>query len=213
MIFFVIFPVLSWYAYLMPVSDIDLVAPVPESERNKSFMENFLATSIATIFDKTNYNDATNWFSENGERNLLPKVSSYTLSIPKLGIAKAFVSTVDTRLSDHLVHYPGTALPPDLGTAVIFGHSTLPQLFNQKNYKTIFANLYKLKKGDVIVVSLDNAEYTYLVDRIAITGPENKTMFAQRQIGNFLKLVTCTPPGTKWKRLVVQSILQKIEEV
>src|SRR3989344_9079142 len=117
MIFFVIFPVLSWYAYLMPVSDIDLVAPVPESERNKSFMENFLATSIATIFDKTNYNDATNWFSENGERNLLPKVSSYTLSIPKLGIAKAFVSTVDTRLSDHLVHYPGTALPPDLGTA------------------------------------------------------------------------------------------------
>ncbi len=195
---FVIFPLVSWYAYLMPFSDIELVTPIPESERNKHLMDNFFASSVTTIFDQTNYNDAKNWFS------------SYTLSIPKLGITKAFVSTVDTRLSDHLVHYPGTALPPNLGSAVIFGHSTLPQFFNQKNYKTIFANLYKLKKGDTIVVSVDNIVYTYIVDRIAITGPENKTVFTQRQNGKFLKLVTCTPPGTKWKRLVVQSRLQAI---
>ena len=203
-ILFLAFPLLSWYAYLAPSSDIELVAPVPS---------NFFASWIATAFDQENYNEAKNWFPEEETKNLPMAISSYTLSVPKLAITKAVVSTVDTRLSEHLVHYPGTALPSDPGTAVIFGHSTLPQFFNQKNYKTIFANLYKLRKGDTILVAIDNVAYTYLVDKISITGPDNKTIFAQRQNEKFLKLVTCTPPGTKWKRLVVRSKLQAIERI
>lgn len=200
---FLAFPLLSWYAYLAPSSEIDLVTPVP----------NFVVSWVETVFDQRNYNDAKNWFSKDEVEDIPANISSYTLSIPKLAIAKAVVSTIDTQLSEHLVHYPGTVLPPGSGTAVIFGHSTLPQFFNQKNYKTIFANLYKLRKEDSIVVSVGNIEYTYIVDRIAIVGQENKAIFTQRQSGNFLTLVTCTPPGTKWKRLVVQSRLRAIGKV
>ncbi len=203
-LFFLAFPLVSWYAYLAPSSDIELVTPVPG---------NFVASWVATAFDQINYNDARNWFPEEKTKGIPIDISSYVISIPKLAITKAVVSTVDTRLSEHLVNYPGTALPPDFGTAVVFGHSTLPQFFNQKNYKTIFANLYKLRKGDVIIVFVDGVEYTYLVDKISITEPDNKTIFTQRKNEKLLKLVTCTPPGTKWKRLVVQSRLKTIERI
>lgn len=212
LMFFIVFPLISWYSYITP-SEISLVAPVPDEEWNRSLLGNFFTSSLQSVFDKTDFDDAKNWFSKGQAENLAPSVSSYVLSIPKLAISQAYVSTVDTKLSEHLVHYPGTILPPNLGNAVIFGHSTLPIFFNQKNYKTIFANLYKLKKGDSIVVSIDNVSYNYVVDRIAITEGVNKTILTKRQNGNFLTLITCTPPGTKLKRLIVQSSLQAIEKV
>lgn len=193
------FPLFFWYTYFLPSSSLVFVTPIPESVSSKSLMDNFLAASTRAVFDQDDYDGAKT-------------ISAYTLSIPKLSITKAYVSTIDTRLSEHLVQYPSTVLPPMLGTAVIFGHSTLPPFFNQKNYKTIFTNLHKLKKGDEIVATVDNVDYTYIVERVAIAKPDNQAIFAQRRSGNFLTLVTCTPPGTKWRRLVVQSKLQGIGE-
>jgi sortase A len=40
--------------------------------------------------------------------------------------------------------------PGEYGNIVIFGHSTLPQLYNPKDYKTIFTYLPSLEKKDHI---------------------------------------------------------------
>lgn len=137
-------------------------------------------------------------------------LSSYSLSIPSIQIRNATVSTVDTDLGSHLVHFPDTALPPNKGNAVIFGHSTLPQLYNPADYKTIFANAHTLKTDDIIQVTLANTLYTYKIFSIMIVSAEDTSYLTQEQDTSYLTIVTCTPPGTTWKRLIIKARLEKI---
>ena len=161
---------------------------------------------------ENHYTNAQNWFPnlnlEKQDKN--QNASSYTLSIPSLGIDTAIVSTVDYDLAKHLVNYPGTEIPPRNGNSVIFGHSTLPQLFNPKDYKTIFATLYKIKLGDEIFVKSSGVLYKYSVYSIIVVDPLDTSIFAQSYDNSYLTLVTCTPPGTTWKRLIVKTRLEKI---
>ncbi|MCL4353422.1 sortase [Patescibacteria group bacterium] len=122
----------------------------------------------------------------------------------------AVVSTRDYDLDKHLVDYGGTAIPPNAGNAVIFGHSTLPQLFNPKNYRAIFATAYKLNIGDKIFVKAAGITYKYVIDNITVVNPTDTSIFNQNVNGSFITLVTCTPPGTTWKRLVIKAQLKKI---
>ena len=113
-------------------------------------------------------------------------------------------------MAKHLVNYIGTALPPERGNAVVFGHSTLPQLYEDKNYKTIFSRLYELKQGDEIIVNDGKIDYKYKVESVVVVDPNNTTVLEQNYNDSFLTLVTCTPPGTIWKRLIVRSRIEKI---
>jgi len=86
------------------------------------------------------YTKASSWFEGGvkGEDFSLPKVTFYNLSIPKLGIEDAVVAIGGEDLNQHLVQYPGTALPGHLGNAVIFGHSILPRFYDPKNIFLFF---------------------------------------------------------------------------
>ena len=120
------------------------------------------------------------------------------------------VSTVDTDVGKHLVNYEGTSILGDKGNAVIFGHSTLPQLYNPKDYKTIFANAYKLKIGDNIYGFVNGVSYLYKIYNTTVVDPSDTSIFAQSYNNSYLTLVTCTPPGTVWKRLIIKARLEKI---
>lgn len=201
---YVLFPIASWQIY---------------------FSSNFAAQNItssiphANIIDlaknsinRTDYTKAENWFPSfnpriSEEQNSVP---SYTISIPSIKIENAKVSTVDTDLTKHLVNFQGTSIPAQNGNAVIFGHSTLPQLFNEKDYKTIFANVYKLKNEDIIYAEVNGVTYTYKVFKIIVVDSNDSSALAQNYNDSYLTLVTCTPPGTIWKRLVVKARLEKI---
>jgi sortase A len=138
-----------------------------------------------------------------------PRPSSYFLTIPKLGVTNAVVSTSDMDLSQHLVDYPGTAIPPEKGNAVDFGHSTLTWLFNPSNYKTILATAYKLTVGDEFIVTVDDQQYTYDIYNITVVNPDDTSVFAQNYDDSYLTLITCTPPGTTFQRLVIKSRLRQ----
>ncbi len=101
-------------------------------------------------------------------------------------------------------------MPPDKGTAVIFGHSTLPQLFNPTDYKTIFANAHTLKVGDEITIDANNVQYTYKITSVTITTPDDTSVLAQEYDDSHLVIITCTPPGTIWKRLIVKARLEML---
>lgn len=98
-------------------------------------------------------------------------------------------------------------MPGKKGNAVVFGHSTLPQLFDSKNYLTIFSYLPSLAKGDKIFVNYDGIKYTYQVYEMFEVKPQNIEILEQTFDDAYLTLVTCVPPGTYLRRLVVKSRL------
>lgn len=207
---YVFFPVLSWQLYLQPAfAANDITSPIPQTKLvNASTWESLLEQTMQL---GQNLDDAKNWFANAAiQSKVTPSLAQYTISIPKLKITDAVVSTVDEDLGSHLVNFQGTALPPDKGNSVIFGHSTLPQLYNPKDYHTIFAYAHTLKIGDDILVTADNVKYTYTINNITIVSPDDTSVLAQNYDNSYLTIVTCTPPGTTWKRLIIKSTLQKI---
>lgn len=195
------YPLISWELYIKPVLANTFTSPIPQSS---VLTEETLRSLLATSFHQGG------WLPIYDQSQITSSLSSYTISIPELNITSANVSTVDTNVDEHLVHFPGTALPPEKGNAVIFGHSTLPQLFNPTNYKTIFANAHTLKIGDTLSVTVTNTTYLYKIYNISIVDAEDRSYLTQTQDDSYLTIVTCTPPGTIWKRLVIKARIEKI---
>lgn len=205
-IFYVLFPIISWQIYFQPAFASQNITPsIPRANI-------IVASLISQAIDGTDYTRAENWFPKFNPNNTQAQNDTplYTISIPKINIEEASVSTVDTDLTRHLVNFQGTSIPSQNGNAVIFGHSTLPQLFNPKDYKTIFANAYKLKNGDSIYAFVKGVKYSYKIFKIIVVDPEDTSALVQDYDDSYLTLVTCTPPGTIWKRLIVKARLEKI---
>lgn len=207
---YVFFPLVSWQIYFAPVfASNDVASPIPKyTIVNRSNIKNLVEEAVK--FKKIDYGNARNWFSPNNLPQNSSAIESYSLSIKKLGIKDAFVSTKDYIIDNHLVNYGGTAIPPDKGTAVIVGHSTLPQLFNPKNYRAIFATLYTLQIGDEIDIKVSDVNYKYKIFNITVVNPDDPSIFTQNFDDSYITLVTCTPPGTTWKRLLIKARLEKI---
>jgi len=157
----------------------------------------------------TDYTQLSNWFADDSGSRSLPSDQqvTYFISIPKLNIKDASVTVGSMDLKKSLIQYPQTALPGQLGNTVIFGHSVLPQFFNPKTYTTIFSTLYKLKQGDQIIVKHDNSEYKYIVEEMFEVQPTDLSVLEQRFDNRSLSLITCSPPGTYLRRLVVRAQL------
>jgi len=134
-------------------------------------------------------------------------ISRYHLSIPELNIKNALVKMEDKDLMTGLVHYPGTALPGQYGNTVIFGHSVLPQFFNPKDYKTIFSTLPTLNERDEIFLDFDGIVYRYKIYKMVEVTPEDVSVLEQQYDNQYLSLITCVPPGTYLRRLVVRARL------
>lgn len=198
-------PLFLWQFYFVPIfASQNITIPIPKN--------NIVNPESSDSVTPKDYTNAKNWFPNFNHSLALekPKVSSYALSIPKIRIQDAYVSTTDMNLGKHLVNFQGTSIPGDFGNAVIFGHSTLPQLYNPKDYKTIFANIYKLEIGDSIYPVVNGVTYLYKIYNITIVDPNDTSAFTQNYDNSYLTLVTCTPPGTLWKRLVIKARLSKI---
>jgi sortase A len=82
--------------------------------------------------------------------------------------------------------------------------------YDRKNYKTTFTFLYKLSEGDEIIARVNNNDYTYKIESITVVEPTNTSVLEQSFDDSYLTLITCTPPGTIWKRLVIKARLSKV---
>ncbi len=207
------FPFISWKLFLDPVfTSQSFVTPIPKTTIiTKDYIQSLwlnTTRSVQTLYDK----NAQNWLpsQQYKEMQITTQLSYYFISIPKLNIQNAVVSTIDTDLSSHLVNFPGTAIPPGKGNAVIFGHSTLPPLFDQKNYKTIFSLVHTLVTGDTFLVTANNLTYNYKIYSISIVDATETSYLSQETDDSYLTIITCTPPGTTWKRLIIRAKLEKI---
>lgn len=154
------------------------------------------------------YTNANTWFpTAQPQIRRNNAVSSYSLSIPDLRIKDATVIIGAEDLSKSLIHYGGTGLPGEYGNTVIFGHSILPIFYDPKSYKAIFSTIPTLERGAKIYINYDGIEYVYQVFEQEIVGPDDVSVLSQRYDDSYLSLITCYPPGTYWKRIVVRARL------
>ena len=207
----VAYPVVSYQLNnfrLFNLDDSGLLSPVYYQSQAQDEGEPVVVSGL-------DFTKASSWFPGTPQNNLFASKKTfgenvpdfYTLSIPSLGIFDATVALRDEDLTQHLVQYPQTALPGQIGSPVIFGHSTLPQFFDPKKYTTIFSTLPKIKVGSDIFVTYDGAEYTYRISKTFEVKPKELWVLRQEYSDKTLKLITCVPPGTTLRRLVVEANL------
>lgn len=133
-----------------------------------------------------------------------------TIAIPSLGIQAPLVYIDDQAEEDFqralqhgVVHYTGTALPGQYGNAYYFGHSS-DYLTAPGEYKTVFALLPKILKGEVIYITDSAGQgYTYRVLETKVVKPSDLSVLAQDHGQRRLSLQTSYPLGTALRRFIV----------
>jgi sortase A len=99
-------------------------------------------------------------------------------------------------------HYPGTALPGQIGNMVISAHRT--------TYGHSFNQLDELQKGDPVTMQVRNVTYTYRVIRTQIVDPSDTAVilpvpgeFGVKPTTRLLTMTTCNPKYSASQRLIV----------
>ncbi len=213
------YPIVSYQLLVAPRFVPSFISPSSESAIAQSFgtaQETWQsplpakAEVLGTEIDLVDYTKVSNWFPSEKATFTENESAIYSLSIPKLRVeeAKVVVGMEDLRKS--LIQYPSGGLPGKYGNTIIFGHSVLPQFFNPKNYLTIFSTLPTLRAGDEIIIDYNQITYKYVVEQMIEVQPDDISILAQRNDDSYLTLITCVPPGTYLRRLIVRARLSKI---
>ncbi|MEI7818834.1 MAG: sortase [bacterium] len=134
-----------------------------------------------------------------GDVIIIPKIK--VDNVPVIFEASAAEAAIQKSLQNGVVHYAGTALPGEKSNIVIVGHSS-NDWWEPGNYKFIFALLEKLVPGDQIQMNYKERKYVFEVTNSKVVEPSEISVL-QPTSEPQLTLITCTPPGTSWKRLIV----------
>lgn len=132
--------------------------------------------------------------------------------IEKIGLDKKVeypgstdAKTVDEALMGKVMHYPGTVMPGEAGSAVFLAHSA-PITWGP-DYR-VFNKIDKLVAGDSIVINYKGVPRVYLVERNFLINPGDKlpdNPFNEKRA----YLLTCWPPNTGRQRMVVEAKLKE----
>lgn len=195
---FATWPYLSWQIITLPrlTSKIEEI-PIPQGQVLSG--TSIPTSDVQIVSEPDGFSYFTTDFKPKGARP-----AYFSLSIPKLKIDNAKVKVDSTDFYQNLALFPGTAIPGDVGNAFITGHSVLPQFNDPKNYRTIFTKLPDLEVGDDVYVQLDDKTLHYTVLYSKIVEPKDLSVLSPiSPNGKNLTLMTCVPPGSSTKRLVV----------
>jgi len=88
----------------------------------------------------------------------------------------------------------------------IFSHSSV-NFFEALRYNSVFYLLDKLEKGDIVDIFMNKEKFTYIVTEKELVDASNISFLTERTNQKLLTLMTCWPPGTTYKRLIVRAIL------
>ncbi|MDL2362777.1 MAG: sortase [Patescibacteria group bacterium] len=112
-------------------------------------------------------------------------------------------SDIEKGLEKGVVHYPTTSKPGETGNAAFFGHSS-NNIFNKGKYKFAFVLLHTIVPGDTFYLTYNGKVYVYKVISKNVVDPSEVGVLdpipGQTATAT---LITCDPPGTSLKRLVV----------
>ncbi|MEU6753407.1 class E sortase [Spirillospora sp. NPDC046719] len=127
------------------------------------------------------------------------------IRIPKFGTKYHYVIIEGVGVSDLRKgpgHYPGTALPGQVGNFVVSGHRT--------TYSAPFNKLGELDRGDEILIDTRDDQYVYKVTDRRIVKPTEVDVTApvpfhpgRRPTDRMITLTTCHPKYSAAKRMII----------
>jgi sortase A len=124
-----------------------------------------------------------------------PEIRLGTIEIPRLGLADTLYQGVTlTSIDRGPSHWPGTALPGELGNAVVAGHRvtrTHP-----------FRHLDQMQPGDEVIFTVAGERSVYEMTRSEVVTPDGMHIVDQRP-EHTATLFACHPPGSARFRYVV----------
>ena len=137
------------------------------------------------------------------------------LIIPKINVDTPIVFGIDSynepavqeALKKGVVDYPipgADSKPGQAGNMPILGHSS-NDVFDDGAYKFVFVQLNQLNEGDTFYIHYKSIRYTYSVTGKEIIDPKDVGKLAIDTDTPMVTLITCDPPGTALKRLVVMA--------
>lgn len=196
-IFFAAGPILIWTFTTFPSMSTQVEkVPIPQGQ---VLSINDQSIDVQIKEDNDGFSYFTTSYIPQGKRP-----EKFYVSIPKLEIEKAVAKVDSLNFAENLSHFPGTTLPGEVGNVFITGHSVLPQFADPKNYGAIFSKLPDLEVGDIVDVEFESNNYRYVVQYKKIVDPKDLSVLKPISKGaKNLTLMTCVPPGTSLKRMVV----------
>ncbi len=134
-------------------------------------------------------------------RIIIPKIN---LDVPVVYDEPSYEEDkIQAALERGTVHYGDTPLPGEIGNNVIIGHSS-NNYFNSGDYKFAFVLLFRLEEDDTFILNYEGTRYVYRVFSNRVVEPNDFSVIEPTN-KPIVTLITCTPPGTSWKRLIIQA--------
>jgi sortase A len=118
-----------------------------------------------------------------------------TIEIPKIGLNMTMLEGIRlTTLDQGPGHWPGTAMPGQIGNVVVAGHRT--------SHAKPFRHLDALAPGDEVIFTMPNGRFVYRVVNTEIVSPDRIDIVDQT-LARTATLFACHPPGSTSQRIVV----------
>jgi sortase A len=125
-----------------------------------------------------------------------PIVKIGEINIPKIGLVHPIFEGVTLTVIDHGPgHWPGSAVPGQLGNAVFAGHRV--------THSHPFRRINELVPGDEIIFKMQNGTFTYKMTAFQIVTPKDVHIVDPTRDAT-LTLFACHPPGSARQRYVVK---------
>lgn len=155
----------------------------------------------------------------NEESEMVPVDPQFSIVIPKIKANAKIVQNVDPnnskeyqqKLTQGVAQALGSALPEELGNTFLFAHSS-DNFYNANRYNAVFYLLYKLESGDDFYIARKGDIYHYEVKNKAIVESDQVQYLNSDSQIQQATLMTCWPPGTTLKRLLVIGDLVDIKK-
>ncbi len=130
-------------------------------------------------------------------------ISSVGINLPVQNPSTINVDTLDALLVNGPARYADSATLGQVGTVVIFAHSSHLPIVHNKMYQA-FNNIPNVQQGDVVTITgSDGSDYLYHVDSVVKADVNDGTTIPLTGSGTKLTLVTCDTLTGKSARYIL----------
>lgn len=152
---------------------------------------------------------------KNTIQTITPVDREFGIVIPKIGANTKVIPNVNPvnpreyqiALTHGVAHARGSALPNQTGNIFIFAHSA-GNFYEANQFNAVFYLLDKLKKDDEIYLFYQKNKFKYKVSEKKLVDATAVNFLSRNGPDKTLTLMTCWPPGTTLKRLLVKATLE-----
>jgi len=138
----------------------------------------------------------------------------FGIVIPKIGANATIIPNVDPydsrvyqqALTKGVAHAKGSVFPGRVGNMFLFSHSSV-NFYEAMRFNSVFYLLNKLQNGDRIDIYFETTKFTYTVFESKLVDQKDVSYLMEKTNDKLLTLMTCWPPGTTFKRLIVRAKL------